>query len=99
MQEFMGTARNISFVEIDNEKLSPRAEVIIIVSEPIFRADDAGQMVRVRQSDTIRFSTGVEGLRHMAKEFGEWADAAERRLGELVSAGESGPAVEKDKDD
>ena len=56
----------------------PSIEGILLVSEPIYRVDAAGQMIRERTVETLRFSTTVKGIRDLAAQFLQWAETAEK---------------------
>jgi hypothetical protein len=66
----------------------PMVEVALIVSEPQYTVDAAGQSVRHRTMDTMRFHTSPEGLRDLAKYLGKWADDAEKMTPDEPAAGE-----------
>lgn len=80
MKELMATARNISLSEDGDRGLDASVELVLTVSEPSFKADAGGEVVKHRVAETIRFSTNVAGLRHLAKNCEEWADSAEALL-------------------
>jgi hypothetical protein len=88
MKEIAGTARNL-MISIDGRGGAVGiVEAILVLSEPVFRVDQGGSLVRMREAETFRFSTTPDGLRALAKDFGEWADemdAATVALGEKVA--------------
>lgn len=59
-------------------KFEPNIEGILIVSEPIYRVDAAGQLIRERTMESIRFSTSVSGIKALAAQFLQWAEIAEK---------------------
>lgn len=77
MKEIAGTARNLMFSVDQAGHVIPMVEVILVVSEPVFRPDGGGGLARLRESETIRFSTSADGLRAVARDFGAWADEIE----------------------
>lgn len=68
---------NIYYKKHDG-KFEPNIEGILIVSEPIYRVDAAGQFIRERTTESIRFSTSVEGIKALAAQFLLWAETAEK---------------------
>jgi hypothetical protein len=80
MQEYMGNAINVSLVEDDDGKvrtLRAVAEVVVLVSETIFRADGAGQMIRQREVGQFRFGATIKSMRQLIKHLGDYADEME----------------------
>jgi len=63
-------------------KFEPNIEGILVVSEPIFRVDAAGQLIRERTTETMRFSTSVDGIKSLAAQFLQWAETAEKEIQE-----------------
>lgn len=78
MKEVICTARNITIAvsEGDNPGITPMVEAIIVVTEPQYRIKK-GEIVRMRQPETLRFAASPDSLRTIAKSFMEWADQAE----------------------
>lgn len=77
MKELMGSACNLSLVLV-GDSLLPNVEVILIHSEPRYRFDPTGEIVKYRMTDAFRFSASPGELRTLAKSLGDSADAAER---------------------
>lgn len=77
MQEMVGTAFNASLVEGVDGTLIGACEVIVVVSEPIYRMDGAGGMNRLRELSQLRFGSTAKGLREMIERLGEYADTLE----------------------
>ena len=77
MKEVTGIARNISYLKSKDGTYAPLVEVVFVVSEPVFRVDAAGQMVRERVTEGLRFATSPAGLRNLAESFKRYADEAE----------------------
>ena len=77
--ELIGSARNFSLaIDTEHGTVTPMAEVVLIVAEPAFHVDAGGQLVKERQTQTLRFAVSVAGLRRVAKEMEHWAkDLAE----------------------
>jgi hypothetical protein len=76
MKEITGSSMNIYYIKHDG-KFEPNIEGILIVSEPIYRVDAAGQLIRERTTETIRFSTSLDGIKSLAAQFLQWAETAE----------------------
>lgn len=84
MKELCQTARNMMFFVIKEdaggvveERIVPGFEVILTVSEAIYREVAGGDIVRVRETETLRFHTSAAGLRSLSEQCREWADEAE----------------------
>ena len=80
MKELIGTARNLMLAASDDGEPRAMIEVILILTEPNFRVDAVGQMIRERSVETARFSTTAKGLRAVAKDYLAWADEADAFL-------------------
>jgi hypothetical protein len=78
VKELRGSAVNLSYVESAEGNLKALAEVVLIRSEPIYRIDDGGSVIRQRALDDVRFSTTSVGLRDTAARFIEWASEMEQ---------------------
>lgn len=79
MKEIACTARNLMVVSTE-ESYSPMIEVILVLTEPNYRFNKKGELVKRRDPETIRFSTSPDGLREIAKNFNQWANDAEEIL-------------------
>lgn len=81
MKELCQTARNIMFFVIKEddeaeEQIIPGFEVILTVSEAIYREVAGGDIARIRETETLRFHTSAAGLRNLAEQCLKWADEA-----------------------
>ena len=70
MKELYGTASNVIVAHTDGAFVG-MAEIAIIVSEPQYQSDGGAGIVRLRQLETLRFCTGVTGLKDLAKTIAE----------------------------
>lgn len=82
MKEFVGLARNVYFVfgkdKKDGEpKLVANAEIVIHVTEPLYRFDGLGDMHRHREVESMRFTAFPESLRQIADYLNKAADDME----------------------
>jgi hypothetical protein len=77
VKELRGSAVNFSYIETPEHKLVTLAEVVLIRSEPTYRVDDGGGMIRQRVLDEIRFATTAGGLRELAERMTGWATEME----------------------
>ncbi len=75
MKELAGNSSNIALIEIEPGKLQATVEVILLLSEPIYKADGFG-FVRSRSLETLRFNTSAKGLSELAKYLGELSEDA-----------------------
>ena len=80
MKELIANARNIAFVEIDDDTLSATVEIILITSEPQWQADGGGGMSKHRVAETLRFNAQPDALRQLAKNLNAYADEADKRV-------------------
>jgi len=62
MQEYTGNAINLSLIEDMRGDLQAFAEIIILTSEPVFKADEAGQIIRQRAMSNFRFGVTEDRL-------------------------------------
>jgi hypothetical protein len=69
MKEVTSYATNFLASFSDDGNLCPMVEVVITVSEPEFRCDEAGELRRTRKVETIRFITSASGLTKLAERF------------------------------
>lgn len=79
MKEFRGLAVNLMFVEQAKGNLGGLAECIFIYSEPSYRIDDGGEIMRQRVVGEYRLSMGAKSLRTVAKQLTVWAEEIERQ--------------------
>lgn len=87
MKEYMGNAINVTLTEDDDgEKrtLHALAELIILVSEPVFRADASGQMTRQREMGQFRFGVTSKSIRSLIKHLETYADDMDEVEGRYV---------------
>jgi hypothetical protein len=67
MKEIIGTAANIYYTKYDKEKpYEPQMELIVVVSEPVYRVDESGELIRQRTTESIRFSSSFDGMKKFA---------------------------------
>ena len=76
MVELTGDSGNVYLMPKDDGTVISCAEVILIVSEPQYRANVDG-FAKVRELSAMRFTTGSKQLRELAKHLEEWADIAD----------------------
>lgn len=75
MKELAGNSSNIALIELEPGKLTATVEVILLLSEPIYKADVSG-FLKTRSLETLRFNTSAKGLRELSKCLGELAEDA-----------------------
>ncbi len=76
MKQLMATARNLIDIHLPGVTV-PMIECILVMTEPDFRVDAAGVLVRECVVQNMRFTATLEILRETADRFREWADEAE----------------------
>ena len=76
MKELAGMAMNslLSDSHRDPTKLEAKIEVIFVTSEPQYRVDQAGQMVRQRETESTRIVADTKAWRKVAADLLKWAD-------------------------
>lgn len=85
MKELAGTARNLSLVK---DSQCPTIEVVLAVSEPTYRVDVTGTLVKQRDTiETLRFTSTPAGLRTLASDCITWAAEAEEFARGMTAAG------------
>ena len=63
MKEYIGHASNLSLLFVgEPDTLKPVVELIVVVAEPQFQIDPTGALVKMRTTETLRFSLGTHGL-------------------------------------
>ena len=85
MKEVIATARNITFTVGDVE-VRCIVEAVLTVSEPIYELDPGGEVVRVRNPETLRFGASPSVLREIGKAMIDWAAHADKTC-EMIAAG------------
>jgi len=86
MKEIVTTTANFLAV-IAGGKLRPEIEVGLVLSEPTYRPDHGGEMIRERKFETVRFSASPHILRRMAEGLIEFADDAEKEIVGMIEGG------------
>ena len=80
MKELCGTSANI-FAIVDDGKLIPRVELILLYSEPTYRPGLApAAFEQSREIAGVRFCVDPKGLRALAAEFVELADKTDAEI-------------------
>jgi hypothetical protein len=86
VKELHSVACNFSALPQEEGGFRPLIEAILIVSEPKYSIDEAGDQFKRRSIDALRFTTSPAGLRLLAKNFIEWADEAEQLVAKAIEA-------------
>ncbi len=84
MKELLGNSSNLALIPQDDGKLLGVTEIILIVTEPIYEADSAGEIVKRRITETLRFNATAKSLRAFVKRLEMAADAAEEAQNSFV---------------
>ena len=85
MKEAIGTAMNILRVNATGKKWETSIEMIFVVSEPVFQIDASGCMVKIRNTDTLRFVTTVNAAKKISADILKWIAQAEKDEQEISS--------------
>lgn len=90
MKELLATTCNhmatIGRFRSTDGKLSviPQAELILIVSEPVYGVDSTGALSKSRQAESLRVITTADQLRDLAKQISNIADDIEESFAEAI---------------
>ena len=87
MKELMATSGNIIGVEAKKGFL-PALELILIVSEPTFRMDAGGGMIKERFTETMRVIVTADVLPKVIERLEEWQADLEKKAAECDLAGD-----------
>lgn len=93
----------VNFVMVPDEPgdptaggLSPMGEVCLVFTEPAYRIDGGGGVVKSREPGQFRFDAGREVLRQLIGQMGAWAATMDEMAAEFgsesSSKGEPNPA-------
>ena len=84
MKSIVATAGNTFFGLGEDDELESIIELVVHASEP--RGEYAGRKFSsVDTLETLRFVASADGLRHIAKQLVEYADAADAMLEKIKS--------------
>jgi hypothetical protein len=79
MKEFRAAAINIGLTErFERDELHALAEIIIVVSEPSFTVDAAGDLIRQRGVEQFRFGASTDAIRKLIKIFEAYLSEMEK---------------------
>lgn len=78
MKELLSAASNVFFREGDDGEMKRHHEIVLVLSEPTFKVDAAGQIVRERMTETMRFVASDAALLALAADFLERAKPEEK---------------------
>ena len=90
MNELASISSNLHAIYDEQYRLSPSAEVVLIMTEPAYTIDASG-VVKSRNVITTRFSAGPTLLRLIAKALNEIADQSEEALTKATAPKSSKP--------
>lgn len=62
MKDLLGIANNVTMPVFDGRVSDPRAEIVLILSEPEYSCDHAGQLSKHRVVSSFRFSAGIDAM-------------------------------------
>jgi hypothetical protein len=84
MKEIVSLSTNFSAVIEKEGKPKPNAEVILILSEPVYRFTSSQEIIKERELTTVRFAANPTALRLAAKTLTEFAVECEDWLGDSL---------------
>ena len=80
MKELLTISANFVATWTEDKKLLPQVEVTLVMAEPAYSVDAAGEVVRQRETSQCRFSASPRLLRKTAEHLRALADQAEEFL-------------------
>ena len=89
MKEIVTTSANFYAVRV-GKKLAPEIEIGLVLSEPHYRPDHGGEMIKERRCETVRFAASPDTLRRMAEGLVKFANEADEEIGGLINGKEEG---------
>ena len=78
MKELLTVTANICASFNDDKTLVPQVEIAIVMSEPTYRVDAVGEVIRQREISQCRFVASPATLLKLSKLFSEFASEAEQ---------------------
>lgn len=78
MRELCGNAHNEHLLIADGGALIPSAELILMLSEPVYNFDPQRGMTARRKTTEVRFSADAPRIRNLASALSDIADNLER---------------------
>lgn len=90
MKEIVTTSANFYAIQV-GKKLEAQVEVGIVLSEPTYRPDHGGEIIKERRCETVRFCASTDVLRKMAEGLIRFADEADEEIGGLIDGKEESP--------
>ncbi len=89
----VGTASNISFVEMEDDHLEPSAEFIVILADMQYRYNHLGQPVKDAVTETVRMELSLAGVNTMSSTLLQLQDQMNESAEEINSAIRAGRAI------
>lgn len=80
MKELLTISANFSAVWTEEKKLLPQVEIVLVLSEPTYTVDAAGEVVSHRETSATRFAASPRMLRKMSDTLEKLAAEAETLL-------------------
>ena len=84
MKELISLSANFSALVEKEGKPKPTAEIILILSEPVYRLTSSHDIFKERELTSVRFAANPTTLRSVAKTFIDFAVECEDTLGESL---------------
>ena len=80
MKELLTIRGNFSAVWTEEKVMLPQVEVILVLSEPTYAVDAAGEVVSHRETSATRFAASPRMLRRLGESMVKLAEEAETLL-------------------
>ena len=65
MVDLAGISSTLYLVDAENKKLSSRAEITLLCTEPGFNVTSGGQIARSSEVTPVRFTVNADGLKNL----------------------------------
>ncbi len=89
----IGTASNISFVEMEDDHLEPSAEFIVVLADMQYRYNHLGQLVKDATTETVRMELSLAGIDTMINTLEDLRGQMNDSAAEVNSAIRAGRAI------
>jgi hypothetical protein len=80
MKELVTLCANTHAVWTEGNQLVPQVEVILVISEPTYHVNEAGEVLRQRETSQVSFAASPKALLKLAGAMVELATEAHERL-------------------
>ena len=98
MKECCGMSMNVVYYRDKDDKLAANMELIFVLSEPQYRLDQGGAVVRFRETETLRMMIRTEQCLALAADMTKSATEEQARAAMMTAAIECAKDTPASKD-